>query len=281
MLYLFTDLDRTLLPNGNQPESPAARELFAALVAQPNVILTYVSGRSRGLVQNAIDEFSIPEPDYVVGDVGTIIYQVGPDGWNLMDDWSSHIARDWPENTNNIAAKLNDIDHLSLQEPEKQSPHKLSYYTDYTLITRTAKLVEKRLVEMGVSASTISSYDETIDVGFIDILPSNATKLDAVRFLMGHFNAENNQVVYCGDSGNDMPVLISDIQSVLVANSEECVKTQAGKGALSNDCLKTLYIAKGKWGLNGNYSAGIIEGVANFQQEICEWVDRYSQFPLK
>ena len=59
-LLLCTDLDRTLLPNGEQPESPSARALFARLAARPGVTLVYVTGRHRALVQAALDEYQLP-----------------------------------------------------------------------------------------------------------------------------------------------------------------------------------------------------------------------------
>ena len=53
-LLICTDLDRTLLPNGVQPESPGARRRFAALASRPEVTLVYVTGRHRALVEQAI-----------------------------------------------------------------------------------------------------------------------------------------------------------------------------------------------------------------------------------
>ena len=75
-ILICTDLDRTLLPNGRQPESPGARDHFARLVAHPEVTLAYVSGRHRELVEDAIRDYRLPLPDWVIGDVGTTIYQV-------------------------------------------------------------------------------------------------------------------------------------------------------------------------------------------------------------
>lgn len=46
-LLICTDLDRTLIPNGPQPESPKARALFRRLVSREEVTLAYVSGRHR------------------------------------------------------------------------------------------------------------------------------------------------------------------------------------------------------------------------------------------
>jgi hydroxymethylpyrimidine pyrophosphatase-like HAD family hydrolase len=72
-ILLATDLDRTLLPNGEATESPGARAAFARVAARPEVALAYVTGRHRALVEDAIAEYVLPRPDYVIGDVGTTI----------------------------------------------------------------------------------------------------------------------------------------------------------------------------------------------------------------
>ena len=63
-LLLCTDLDRTLLPNGPQPESPGARMRFARLAARPEVTLVYVTGRHRKLVEKVIGLYRLPLPDF-------------------------------------------------------------------------------------------------------------------------------------------------------------------------------------------------------------------------
>ena len=54
-LLLCTDLDRTLIPNGKQPESPGVRALFSRFVNRDEVKLAYVSGRHHALIEQAID----------------------------------------------------------------------------------------------------------------------------------------------------------------------------------------------------------------------------------
>jgi len=61
-LLICTDLDRTLLPNGKQPESAEARSMFARLVNRPEVSLADVSGGHRDLVQAAIWEYQLLTP---------------------------------------------------------------------------------------------------------------------------------------------------------------------------------------------------------------------------
>jgi len=80
-ILLCSDLDRTLLPNGPQPESPRVRELLRHIAERPEIRLAYVSGRHRELLREAIDSYRLPEPDYAITDVGTRIYETGNGHW--------------------------------------------------------------------------------------------------------------------------------------------------------------------------------------------------------
>ena len=61
---------------------------------------------------------------------------------------------------------------------------------------------------------------------------------------------------------------------MLVANAEEDVRQRVLEIASSRDALDSLYLASGGFlGMNGNYSAGILEGVAHFLPEISEWLE--------
>ena len=79
--------------------------------------------------------------------------------------------------------------------------------------------------------------------------------------------------VFCGDSGNDIEVLISPIPSVLVANSQLQVRELAVKLAEQGGHAGQLYIARGGFhGMNGNYSAGILEGIAHYHPHTQSWM---------
>jgi hypothetical protein len=74
--------------------------------------------------------------------------------------------------------------------------------------------------------------------------------------------------VFAGDSGNDLDVLLSDVPAVLVANADAEVRRQAEKAHRD-----VLYLAQGGYlGMNGNYSAGILEGIAHFRPDIDAWL---------
>ncbi|MDD5320541.1 MAG: HAD-IIB family hydrolase [Methylococcales bacterium] len=275
-ILICTDLDRTLLPNGRQPESPGARDHFARLVAHPEVTLAYVSGRHRELVEDAIQEYELPLPDWVIGDVGTTIYQVDSGEWLHWSEWEQDIATDWRGLTaNDLRPLFTDLSSLRLQEDTKQNRYKLSYYLPLQKdIDALQHEMTHRLNAQNLAASLIYSVDEAASTGLLDVLPARATKLHAVEFLMQHQGFNVTNTVFAGDSGNDLPVLASAIHSVLVANADSEVVEQAKTQALQKGTMAAFYLAQGGFlGMNGNYSAGILEGVAHYHPDTRHWME--------
>lgn len=274
-ILLCCDLDRTLLPNGNQAESPEARPMLRRLATHPELTLAYVSGRHRALLEEAIDEYRIPVPRYAVCDVGTTIYTVDNGQWRPWEAWAAEIAPDWRGGTHDdLTALFRDMSELTLQEAAKQNTFKVSYYgradMDHQALIRR---MQGRLDEAGLEASLIWSVDETTDTGLLDILPRRATKLHAIRFLMKKMGFEPDHTVFAGDSGNDLPVLTSGLQAVLVRNASESVRRQALAGLGAPGGHDTLYLARGAFmGMNGNYSAGVLEGLAHFIPQTRAWM---------
>jgi len=274
-ILICTDLDRTLLPNGSQPESPRARHYFSRLISRPEITLAYVSGRSRALVEDAIREYGLPMPDWVVGDVGTTIYRVDAEGWRPWPRWEKTIAPAWRGLTSRELRPLfTDLPNLRLQEESKQNRFKLSYYVPLPMAVRTLQAeMARRLRALDVAADLIFSTDENASVGLLDVLPERATKLHALEFLMQHQGFDPASTVFAGDSGNDLPVLSSAIPSVLVANAGREVAEQAEDLARKQGTLAFLYRAQGNFlGMNGNYSAGILEGLNHYLPETRLWM---------
>jgi HAD superfamily hydrolase (TIGR01484 family) len=270
-ILLATDLDRTLLPNGAQPESPLARPLFTRLATRPEIRLAYVTGRHPALVEAAIAEYALPRPAFVIADVGASIYRLDADTWQPRQDWVDAIAPAWHGlDRAHLAALLQDISDLRLQEASKQGVFKLSYYAaplddPSDLLQR----VRDRLVSSGAEVNLIWSIDETSATGLLDILPAAAGKLHALEFLRAGLGIPLHQTLFAGDSGNDMEVLVSDIPAVLVANAPDTVRAEAA--ARANPAA--LYLAVGGlFGMNGNYSAGILEGLLHFMPESRTWL---------
>ena len=275
-VLLCSDLDRTLLPNGPQEESAQARPLLHRLAARPEVTLVYVSGRHKALLLDAIRDYDMPMPDYAIGDVGTTIYHITDSDWHMWQAWHTEIAPDWNgQHHDQLAALLADIDVLQMQEDEKQNTFKLSYYAPEDT-DRDALLaqVRERLEPRGIRASLIWSIDEMAHIGLLDVLPESATKLHAIRFLMQQIGFDESNTVFSGDSGNDLPVLTSGLQAVLVANVMDDVRREACDELAAKGLTQQLYLARGGFlGMNGNYAAGALEGLAHFCPQVMPWLE--------
>jgi hypothetical protein len=79
--------------------------------------------------------------------------------------------------------------------------------------------------------------------------------------------------VFCGDSGNDIEVLASPVPVALVANSpadvQELARRLAGEAGQSD----RLFLVPGDFmEINGNYSAGILEGIAHYHPGTIRWM---------
>ena len=274
-ILLCTDLDRTLIPNGDEPESPNSRILFNQLCSRPEVSLVYVSGRDKDLILQAIHDFKLPYPDFAISDVGSTIYKITNKTWNICYDWTKMIAHDWRENSTETLVKLlKTIPDLCLQEASKQNTYKLSYYLSLQknhvdIINRIIYILRNNAFRSNV----IWSIDTIKNIGLIDILPQSANKLTSIHWLANKLNFKENNVIFAGDSGNDMDVICSDIPSIIVANATSEFKSHARSMVQKSDLQDTLYIASGFTNrLNGNYAAGILEGICHYKPEVEEWL---------
>lgn len=270
---LCTDMDRTVIPNGEQSEHPLARQSFAAFCSQPQVVPVYVTGRHQKLVQEAIKLYSLPQPDFAITDVGSKIYQVHQNHWKPLQAWEDEIDKDWNgKNHDDLKQLFNGLSELHLQEFSRQNTHKLSYYiSPHVKLEKLITSMHNRLDQLGVHASLVSSIDEPRGIGLLDVLPRNATKLHAIEFLRLQLGFSLQEVVFGGDSGNDMHVLVSPIPAVLVANATSEVKTAVLKQVQYHGNQAALYLAAGNNNnMNGNYSAGVLEGVGHFMPHFRE-----------
>lgn len=273
-LLLCTDLDRTLLPNGSELESKQARKKFNQLIKHPQVTLVYVTGRHQKLVEQAIDEYQLPQADYVIADVGSTIYEITGRDWHYLDAWEKVFNRDWQgKSANELRDLLGDINEIQLQEKSKQNTHKLSYYVPLNFnYQQIMSAMKKLLRQQSIAANLIWSIDKAANTGLLDVLPVSAGKRQAIEFLMQQLDFDYAETVFAGDSGNDICVMSSPIQSVLVANADNDVRGEAIKLARANHQDETLYLARGNFmGMNGNYSAGILEGVAHYMPQAELW----------
>jgi HAD superfamily hydrolase (TIGR01484 family) len=277
---LCTDLDRTLLPNGTQPESEHARQLFSWLIGDSKIHLAYVTGRDPKRVRQAIASYRIPQPHFVVSDVGTRIYHLQAGEWQDNLDWQRVIAPSWQgKNQREVAQLLTGMKELRRQEPSRQSTLKLSFYVP--LYVNREQLGEQILAVLrtaGIGATLVWSDDEPTGVGLLDILPERASKLGAVEFLREQLEIPLRNTLFCGDGTSDLQLLISPVPAVLVANAVDAVKAGAAQAATRLGQRDALYLAHGGFlGMNGNYAAGILEGIAHFFPDLGQRLEQQTR----
>ena len=79
--------------------------------------------------------------------------------------------------------------------------------------------------------------------------------------------------VFAGDSGNDMDALTSGLRAILVKNATEDVREEAFEILSKKQMADRLYMARGDFlGMNGNYTAGVLEGLAYFFPQTKKWI---------
>lgn len=266
-LLICTDLDRTLLPNGAQPESPGARERFQRLADDDNTLIVYATGRDKGLVDEAIAQYQLPYPDFLIADVGSSIYSREDNQWVQWQGWRERLKEDWDGYSREQMTQLFPLsEQVTSQDEFHQGEFKLSFMIEPAdALDGVLESYEQIIAEQELHCHCIASENEFDNHGLIDILPTRANKLFALEYLIEKMAFDPQQVLFSGDSGNDIQVLASHFPSVLVANATDSIKSKAIAMAKLNGNSDRLYLAKGMSPeLNGCYAAGIIEGLHHF-----------------
>lgn len=264
MKILATDLDRTLLPNGSWPSDPGAIDLFNELTEKHDVLVVYVTGRNLKLAENAILEYGIRYPHVLIGDVGTSIRKYEQGKWNSHEGWDAHVKKSSPKwDADAIRSAVTGIDGLIEQEREHCSPFKQSYYVDHGRNEIILKVVDEK-VKGNYDEVIVYSFDSQTGKGLLDFLPQSATKQTALEYVAEEIGTAKKNVVFCGDSGNDIFPLTAGFSGVLVKNADDQLVENVKKAMNKNPDLK-VYFAKGGFrGLKGYYTSGVIEGACHY-----------------
>ncbi|MEN8248352.1 MAG: HAD-IIB family hydrolase [Bacteroidota bacterium] len=264
MKILATDLDRTLLPNGKWKPDEEAIELFNKLTKEQGVTVVYVTGRNLDLTEKAIKEFNVRPPDYLCGDVGTTIRKYENGDWHFENGWVEHVERKSPGwDAEEIRDKVADIDGIREQEAEHQNRFKQSYYVDHQRKDQILEEINKR-IKGKYDEVIVYSFDSQDGKGLIDFLPASATKQTALEYVAEEHDVPKTEVVFCGDSGNDIFPLTAGFSGVLVKNADEQLVENVKEAMARNPELK-VYFAKGDFkGLSGYYTSGVLEGAYHY-----------------
>ena len=264
MKILATDLDRTLLPNGSWKADDEAIDLFNELTEKHDVLIVYVTGRNLALTENAIKEFGVRYPNILCGDVGTSIRKYENGEWQFDKGWIEHVNKQSPGwDAMAIRDAVAEIDAMQEQESEHQNQFKQSYYVEHEKKDQVLKKVDE-LVKGKFDEVIIYSFDSQDGKGLLDFLPASATKQTALEYVAKEYGVTKEDVVFCGDSGNDIFPLTAGFRGVLVKNADDQLVENV-KRAMNLDPELKVYFAKGDFkGLHGYYTSGVIEGAYHY-----------------
>ncbi|MEA1933027.1 MAG: HAD-IIB family hydrolase [Thermodesulfobacteriota bacterium] len=258
---LASDMDGTVIPLDDRVERSREIEEFRSLIDQhKDVVLAYVTGRHFELGMKGIKEFNLPGPEIFVCDVGTTIYRQIGGAWRLDEEFRKGLKKSWKGRTGkDIAYLIHDIPELTEQEREKQTEFKQSYYIAVDAKTnRVVRSIQDMLAEDKIEAEIIYSVDTKKNIGLLDLLPKAAAKGTALKYLWNGLEILKDNVVYAGDSGNDLNAFISGFNAVVVNNTPENVKNEVRKQIRMMNIKDRVFFADSK------YVKGVIEGCFHF-----------------
>ncbi|HMQ52483.1 MAG TPA: HAD-IIB family hydrolase [Anaerolineae bacterium] len=241
---LATDIDNTLTGGDPQDLKRLAIQI-GRLRAQGRLVLFLSTGRTLNQVLTGFEQEYIPAADAIISQVGTEVY-VPPfsAGMAPLSIWDSFLQQQFSRER--ATEFLNGIEGAQLQPARYNTPLKVSYFLDQAPDPpAAAERVRQRVAEAGDGYRVVWSSGK-----HLDILPANAGKANAIRFLINYFNLLPQKVITAGDSGNDRSMIDTFDYGIIVGNAQPMLKQ------LQQDPHRaTLYFAEQA------YAAGVEEGL--------------------
>lgn len=258
-----SDLDGTLIPLAEMDEKERLVSQINARLAQSKLPIVYVTGRHLSLALEGIADAGLQQPDYFITDVGTQVFAKDGGEWKLVEEYANALSQQWSgEERKKLLTIASSFIELELQEHEKQSRYKLSFYAKPEFLKDASGAFDsfkQTLNESQIPYQLISSLNPENNLALLDLLPPSASKFSALSVVADTCSIPSNEILYFGDSGNDLAVFLSGIPSVLVANTAADVREEVRRYTEQN-AQAQIYFAK------MNATAGVLEGIDYFSE---------------
>jgi len=238
---LISDLDDTLL--GDDAALKRFRDFYTETCAG-RFTLAYASGRFYDSIQEDIERGDLPEPDYVIGGVGSEMKHY-PDG-ESVPGWIEHISADW--SAKKVRYILKEYARLEPQPEDSQSDFKVSYFYPEA-DSEALEQLQADLRAAGLRTKLIYSSNRDLDV-----LPEHVDKGQAGAFLAQRLGIASSHVFGSGNSGNDATLFEHGFKGIAVANA--------------HDELLRLAEETGAYASSEAYADGVRDGVTYWMKQM-------------
>lgn len=202
---LASDIDGTLL--GDETGEAMLHEFIAS--QNGNITLAYITGRYRWSVLELVEQGRLPRPRFICGDVGTEIFDLDDPENHIGQAYVAQVTPDWD---------LEEIYSLGLgegihrQEFEEGQPRfQAGFYWDAR--PESLQAFHERL--SGLDQVYIQASYHT----YIDVMPKQLGKGNAVCFLQNQLGLHPEQVAVAGDSGNDRQMFETGYKGIVPVNA--------------------------------------------------------------
>lgn len=209
LIRLFsTDLDGTIL--GNPEAAWRFSEAWQSLPTARRPLLVYNTGRSVADTQSIIAARQLPEPEFIVGSVGTELHN-GIYNWG--GEFRAQFGKGWSlESIEEIVAAIPGVK----RQPALDACH--SFKSSWFWCRARAEELEQleaRLQAAGVEAIVIYSCRY-----FLDIVPAKGGKGRALEWLCQRLAISTSEVLVAGDTANDSAMFqLRGVNGIVVENA--------------------------------------------------------------
>jgi glucosylglycerol-phosphate synthase len=200
-MLLATDLDGTFL--AGDPEDRLS--LYQTIAAHPEIKLAYVTGRSLEAVLPLLADPTLPQPDYIIADVGATL--VHGDSLQPIQPLQSVVDARWPGESQVAGA----IEPFGLERQDVPQARRCSYFCTPEQAANPA------LREIADELGCDLLYSAEL---YLDFLPRGVNKGSSLQALADWLELDHDQVLAAGDTLNDLSMLSASFHGVCVGQSE-------------------------------------------------------------
>ncbi|MGE9290455.1 MAG: HAD-IIB family hydrolase [Puniceicoccales bacterium] len=256
---LATDLDGTLIPLPDCPGNVEDLQRLKKALTGGDREVIFATGRHFESVLEAIEQYGLPEPQWLICDVGTSIYRVGMAGYEPYQPYIDHLLEKVGGiDREAVESVMAEVEGIELQGEASQGPFKISYFSKDTRVEELVKIMGARCVEGDLPFSALGSVDPFNQKGLLDLLPTGISKAYALIWLATHADFRPEELVFSGDSGNDYAALVAGFRSIAVGNASPALVEKVASELEAKGAADRFYAAE------QSATSGVLEGCRHF-----------------